>query len=470
MVRILVAVCLAVIIVATGIGHYWYVALAESLPFPCGYLAREKPSIFFDLEPTSYMRAFIYDLVVEDVVDFVVVKNWRRRNVPGNPVDGKPYLKFVKGAGLGECARPKPSAGTRVFVRVPRSNFDMLRGACVLVLQVEKTDTDLRLNEHPGFWSFDVRRTGRRIARASKANLDKDLRALFPDRTGISQRPDSPVFDDDFGDAVFVRAIESGGYARRAALRVLAMRTQLDNTGLVPEVSVTKTVSPDVVEALIASYGPASGARHNKAPGSRALIPGASPETAERIYAHLIDSLYAPFKATNPYGPWFFGSRWKQQIRDKRPELERRYVENQYVPNFAVAATWQVATALVLRLGPPYVKRFYDEFRTEIVNRTLGNSGPSFQTTILAQSEADVAGIISRIRGSSMSPARHALVWALIAQTSNLPTAFTDDLRSGCRNDPGFLNNQLASKKYLDGESFCRRFFDIDGNRSRRPN
>ena len=442
-----------------GFALFWFRSSAESVPFPDGYLLREKPSIFFDGHRDLFTDEFLYDLVIEDIAEFVVVRNWSRSNFPDHPSHKVRYKKLTRAKNRAECLAADLSPELRAISTVWRSNFDLMRGKCVTVQVVEQNYSDLQLREDEDSWSFEVRSTGRQVARAPKAHRRENVRALFGERATISQQAGSPIFEDNFTDVELLRAIESGGYAAAAAITIIRQRARIEDRSLIPAISVRRAISPEVLEALLqlASVGkdPAQGFL----PEFQALIPGASKETAGLIYSKMIEMLYAPFKASEPYGPWYYGNSWKEQIGEKRPALQEEFVSNDYLPVFAAAQSFRSASALALHLGQPYIKRFYEEFGTEIMNRTLSNSGPSFHTAILAQSESDLVGIISEIQSQEPSPNRMTTIWALIEQGSNLPQGFIEELRNGCNGDPDFLNNPLASQKYLDGETFCSNYF-----------
>jgi len=464
MMRIAACCSTALVVAALGIVFYWLRPAPKSMPFPKGYLLQEKPSIFFNGQRDGFANEFLYDLVIEDIAEFVVVKNQTRFLRPDHPDNTVEYWRFTRAGSRAECLAADRSPQLRVRLRERRSSFDVIRGQCVVVQAVKENHSDLLMRKDDASWSFVMRSTGRRIARALKGPGQAHLRAFFGDRAGISRQPGSPVFRDDFTDAELVSAIETNGYATGAAIRIIRRRTRFDERGLVPEIAVRRAISPVVLESLLrlARTGPDPSDSHW--PGFRALIPGASAETAELIYSKMVEMLYTPFKASDPYGPWFYGTRWKVQIREKRPGLEEHFVRNDYVPYFGSSTVFRSASALALLLGQAYLRRFYEEFRTEIVNRTLSNTPPGFYTVILAHSESDLVGVISKIRARNMSPNRVATVWALIQQGKSLPEGFIEELRNGCRQDPDFLNNPRASKKFLGGETFCFHYFKAEGS------
>lgn len=431
------------------------------MAFPDGYLAREKPSIFFDGHRDRFMNRFLYDLVIEDVVEFVIVRNWVRDAKSNRPVGGTEKLKLTRSENPAECARMTPASRAVWSLGIFRSKFDILRKRCVIVRPVDQNHADLELREHSGYWSFRIASSGKLIARAPRAPRHQKARALFPDQVNVSQKKNSPVYKDDFTERELISAIELGGYARRAALSILSLRVRLEDDKLTPETLVRKKVTRNIVEALLALFPPAPNSGWGIAPGFSALIPGASTETAALIYPKLVDMLYAPIKTSKPHGPWYYGNWWKLQIREKRPELEETYVRNKLVPAIAVAGMLRSASALVLSLGEPYIQRFYEEFKTDIRNRTSRNARPSFHTVILARAEPDLLNVITEIRNSKLTPVRFGTLWALIEHGKNLPTEFIQELRSGCLQDPQFLNDPVASRKYLDGNSFCSHRFGI---------
>jgi len=434
------------------------------MPFPKGYLQQERPSIFFDGSRGHYIDQLLYDLVVEDIVEFVVVRNRSRINVPDHPSNTIEFRKFTRGGSRAECLAAGRSPQLRVSSDVWRSSFDLMRGQCVVVRPVDDDDSDLLVTEDEDSLSFVMRSTGNLIARAPKDPHREQVRELFGDRVNISWQAGSKATEDDFTDTDLVREIESNGNITGAAIRIVSRRAQIDDRSLVPEITVRRDISPAVLEALLRLVPAGSEPGHGYRPGFQALIPGAKAETAEIIYSKMIEMLYQPFKASKPHGPWYYGDRWKAQIRERRPDLEAHFVSNDYVPVFAAAHSFRSASALALQLGQPYTGRFYEEFRTEIVNQTIFSSGPGFHTAILAQSEPDIVEIISEIRSQNMSPARMATVWALIEQGRSLPDDYIDELRDGCEQDSNFLNDPFASKKYLDGATFCHHYFQADGS------
>ncbi len=440
----------------------WARSETETVAFPDSYLVRERPSIFFDGNRNSFTDELFYDLVIEGIVDFIVIKNRRRSPASSQESDGSGYIKLTKAPTSAECIAAAQPRGLRVLSSVWRSNYDLLRGKCVIVQPGNQSDTDLRLLEDSNVWSFEERSSGTTVARVTKTSGPEAIRTLFGARANISQQPGSPVFDDDFSDVALARAIRSGGHVTAAAITVIRLRVSADDRGLVPEISVRRTVSPDLLEQMLQLASVDNDPGQRFLPGFRALIPGASAQTAERIFPKMIEMLYAPFKASKPYGPWFYGNRWKEQVQNKRPDLEKEFTRNNYVPVFAAADSFRSASALALHLGPPYTGLFYEEFSTEIVNRVLSNTGPSFYTAILAQSEPNLLGVISELRGRTPSPNRIGTLWALIEQGKSLPGAFIEDLRKGCEENPEFLNNAHASQRYLDGNSFCTHFFESD--------
>lgn len=447
-----------------GVAFLWPRPSAENMPFPKSYLLQEKPSIFFDGSRGHYIDQLLYDLVVEGIVEFVVVRNRSRINVPDHPSRKVKFKKFTRGDSWDECLAAGRSPQLRVSSEVWRSSYDLLRGQCVIVRPVDDDGSDLLVTEDEDFLSIAMRSTGTLIARAPKDPHREQVRALFGDRANISRQAGSKVTEDDFTDADLVRAIETNGNVTGAAISIISRRAQIDDRGVVPEIVVRRDISPEVLKALLrlapAGLDPAHGYR----PGFQALIPGASAETAEIIYSKVVEMLYLPFKASKPHDPRYYGDRWKAQIRARRPDLEAHFVSNDYVPVFAAAHSFRSASALALQLGQPYTGRFYEEFRTEIVNQTLFSFGPSFHTAILAQSEPDIVAIISKIRSQNMSPVRMATVWALIEQGRSLPDTYIEELRDGCEQDPDFLNDPLASKGYLDGETFCYHYFQAEGS------
>lgn len=453
------------VIAMFGVAYFWPRPTAESVPFPKGYLLQEKPSVFFSGHPGTATDEFLYDLVIEDIVEFVIVKNWSRINVPDHPSNKVEYKKLTRAGSRAECLAAGQSPQLRVLSSAWRSSFDLMRGQCVVVQPVNDCYSDLQMLEDEDSWTFVMRSTGRQIARAPKDPRRENVRALFGDRASISQQAGSPVFEDDFTDTDLVRALESNGNATGAAITIISRRARIDDRGLVPEITVRRTISPVVLEALLRLAPTGNDPAHGYRPGFQALIPGASAETAELIYSKMVEMLYVPFKASKPHGPWYYGNRWKEQVREKRPDLEEHFVSNDYVPIFAAAHSIRSASALALQLGQPYIRRFYEEFRTEIVNQTLFGTGPGFHTAIQAQSESDLVGIISEVRSQKMSPNKVATVWALIEQGRSLPDAFIKELRDGCRQDPDFLNDPLASKKYLSGETFCFHSFQSEDSR-----
>lgn len=441
----------------------WSRSKTETVPFPDGYLLRERPSIFFDGHRGLLTDKFLYDLVIEDIAEFVVVKNRSRINVPDQQSSEVRYKKLTRADSRAECLVAGRSLQLRVFSSVWRSNFDLMRGQCVIVQPVDENNSDLRMLEDEDSWSFEMRSTGRQVARAPKAPHRKNVRALFGDRASISQQPGSPVIEDDFTDAELLHAIETGRHTTVAAITIIQQRTRFKGRGLVPQIVVRKTVSSEVLEAMLELVSLRKDEGNMFLPGFLGLIPGASPETAKIIFPKMIEMLYAPFKPSKPYGPWHYGNRWKEQIRDKRPDLEEEFTGGDYVPVFASAAAFRSASALALHLGQPYIGLFYEEFRTEIVNQVLSGSGPSFHTAVLAQSEANLVSIISELRRNNPSPIKMGTIWALTEQGRNLPKAFIEELRKGCDGDSEFLNNALASRKYLDGESFCSHYLQTEG-------
>lgn len=443
-------------------------AKTETVPFPDGYLLRERPSIFFDGHRDNLTDAFLYDLVIEDIVEFIVVRVWVKQG-PSDRDDARPrYSKLTRTDSRAECLAADRLRQRHVLSTVWRSNFDLVRGRCVIAQPVNENDSDLAMLEDEDFWSVELRSSGRQIARAPKAYRHKEVRALFGERATISIQPGSPVFTDEFKDEELIRAIESGGRATAAAITIIRLRARIDDSGLVPEISVRRTISPAVLERMLALVSLRKDDVTLSLPGFLELIPGASPETAEIIFSKMIEMLYAPFKTSKPHGPWYYGNRWKEQIRDRRPGLEDDFADSDHVPVFASAAAFRSASALALHLGEPYTGLFYEEFRTEIVNRVLSNSGPSFYTAILAHSEPDLVSIVSAVGAQKPSPNRTATLWALIEQGRNLPKAFIEALREGCGGDLEFLNDAHASRRYLDGDSFCAHFFQSGGARFRK--
>lgn len=434
------------------------------MPFPKDYLQQEKPSIFFDGSRGHYIDQILYDLVVEGIVEFVVVRNRSRINVPDHPSHKVKFKKFTRGGSRAECLAAGRSPQLRVSSEVWRSSYDLMRGQCVVVRPVDDDDSDLLVTEDEDSLSFVMRSTGNLVARAPKDPHREHVRALFGDRANISQQAGSPVSEDDFTDEDLVRAIESNGNVAGAAIRIISRRARIDDRDLVPEIVVRRDVSPVVLEALLRLAPTGIDPGHGYRPGFQTLIPGAKAETAEIIYSKMVEMLYLPFKASKPHGPWYYGNRWKAQIRERRPDLEAHFVSNDYVPVFAAAHSFRSASALALQLGQPYTRRFYEEFRTEIVNQTIFSTGPSFHTAVLAQSEPDLVELLSEIRRQNMSPARMATVWALIEQGRSLPDSYIEELRDGCKQDSDFLNDPFASKKYLDGETFCHHYFQADGS------
>lgn len=440
----------------------------ETVSFPDGYLTRERPSIFFDGHRDDFTDALLYDLVIEDIVEFVIVRNWSRTNVPGHPKAQVIYKKLTRADSRAECLAADRARQLHALLPVWRSNFDLLRGQCVIVQPVEENKSDLEMLEHEGAWSFEMRSTGRQVARAPKAYQHKEVRPLFGERAGLSIRPGSPTTKDDFADAELLLALETGRSTTAAAVRIIGRRARIEDRGIVPKITIRQAVSPKVVEAILELVSLRRDEANMLPTGFRELIPGVSAETAEVIFPKMIEMLYAPFEASKPYGPWFYGNRWKEQIRDKRPNLEKEFTPNDYVPAFASADAFRSASALALHLGQPYTGLFYEEFSTEIVNRVLAGGGPSFHTAILAQSESNLVRIISAVRAQRPSPNRMGTIWSLIAQGRNLPKAFIEELREGCDGDPEFLNNTLASQQYLDGASFCAHFFSAKGSQFRQ--
>ncbi len=338
----------------------------------------------------------------------------------------------------------------------------------MIVQPVSESDTDLRVLENDNVWSIEERSSGTIVARAAKTRGPEGIRTLFGARASIAQQPGSPVFEDDFSDVALARAIESGGRTAEAAVTIIRLRARMEDRGLVPEVSVRRTISPEVLEQILQVASASKDPAQRFSPGFQELIAGASAETAERIFPMMIEMLYAPFEASEPYGPWYYGNRWKEQVRNKRPNLEEQFSRNNYVPVFAAAHSFRSASALALRLGAPYTELFYEEFSTEIVNKVLSNTGPGFHTAVLARSEPNLVGVISELRGRAPSPNRIGTLWALIEQGKSLPGAFIEELRQGCEEDPEFLNNGHASRRYLDGKSFCTHFFETDAARFRQ--
>lgn len=434
------------------------------MPFPKNYLLQEKPSIFFDSSRGHYTDQILYDLVIEGIVEFVVVRNRLHINVPDHPSHKVKFNKLTRGSSLAECQAAGRSSQLRVLSEAWRSSYDLMRGQCVIVRPVDDDDSDLLVTEDEDSLTFVVRSTGNLIARAAKDLRREQVRALFGDRTNISQQDGSRVSEDEFSDADLIRAIETNGNVAGAAISIISSRARIDDRGLVPEIVVRRDISPEVLEALLRLAPTGIEPGHGYRPGFQALIPGASAKTAEVIYSKMVEMLYLPFKASKPHGPWYYGDMWKAQIRERRPDLEAHFVSNDYVPVFAAAHSFRSASALALQLGQPYTRRFYKEFRTEIVNQTLFISGPSFHTAILAQSEPDLVEIISEVQRQTMSPVRMATVWALIEQGRSLPDEYIEELRDGCEQDSGFLNDPLASKNYLDGETFCYHYFQAEGS------
>lgn len=445
----------------------WSRAETKTVAFPDGYLIREKPSILFDGNQNSFTDELFYDLVIEGIVEFVVVRDRKRPPALSPAVDGPNYSKLVKALTSAECTAADHSHGLHILSSVWRSNYDLLRGRCVTVQPVNQNDADLRLLEDNNVWSLEEQSSGITIARATKTSGPEGIRTLFGARASISQQPDSPVFDDDFSDAALARAIEGGGHTAAAAITVIRLRARMDDRGIVPEVSVSRTISPEVLEQMLILASGRKDPVQRFLPGFRELIPGASAQTAERIFPKMIEMLYAPFRASEPHSPWYYGNRWKQQIRNRRPNLEEQFTHNNYVPVFAAADSFRSASALALHLGPPYTGYFYEEFSTEIVNRVLSNTGPTFYTAILAQSEPSLLSVISELRGRTPSPNRIGTLWALIEQGKSLPRTFIEELREGCAEDPEFLNNAHASRRYLGGNSFCAHFLESEAAKFR---
>jgi hypothetical protein len=451
---------LAVAVVLGGAAFAWLWPVAERVPFPDGYLERERPSLFFAGHRGPLTDGILYDLVIEDVVASVVVRNWSRIDIPETQADGPHYDRLTRGASRADCLAAERVQQQRVLAShwrsaVWRAHFDDLRGHCLIVRRAESSDADLELLEHDDHWSIELRSSGALLARAPKAEHGTELRALFGARAGLSLLPGSPVYADDFTDATLLRALADGGSAARAVFKVIQDRVRLDDSGLVPRIEVSRSVSPEVVEAMLERDG---------ALPFHSLIAGAAPETAELIYAGLVEALYAPLQTSKPFGPGHYGDRWKLQVRDRRPQLEAAYTRDEAVPRFAVEVVFRAASALVVQLGQPNVERFHEEFRTEIVNRVLANSGPGFDTAILARAEADIAGVVAQLRGLESSPNRRATLWAVVEQSPGLPQNLIEELRGGCAGDPQFLNDPVASAKWLQGETFCSRYLRTTGH------
>ncbi|MEP6335430.1 MAG: hypothetical protein ABJ176_09180, partial [Anderseniella sp.] len=333
---------------------HWLEPKDKNLPFPNSYLSQNKPSIFFEGYPDLFTSEFFYDLVIEDIAEFVVVRNTWRRSTSSGQIVGPKFFRIAKASGRSDCAKPGQSWGTDLW-SVGRRPYDALRGECVLIRPVDQNHASLKLVEYHDFWSIVAQSTGEQIASAPKAYRRKEVRALFGERAGISIQPGSPVYKDTFTGDELIRAIETGGYFTTAALSIITRRARISVNGLLPNISIRETVSPNVLDAMLKLASPGQDATQRMLPGFLPLIPGASPETAERIFPVVLETLYTPFKASNPHGPWFYGSRWKKQIRKKRPHLEEEFVRNEYVPSYASIVAFRSASALVLRLGQPFI-------------------------------------------------------------------------------------------------------------------
>lgn len=438
----------------------------KDVPFPDGYLENKNRSFSFFGHYGSFTRDLFYDLIIDGIFEHIIIRNWNLDAVTREPTFGMKYAKIFRGKSVDECQR----AGQRESVPslkplrlfgsfASRQPFDLMRGKCVLLKLVDNAETDLTLVENNKSWTFVDRVSEKRVARAPVTQRHRAVRALFGEHLNASQHIGSSVYDDNFDDAALVDAIKRKGPVRSAALFIIRRRSKARYDIVSPDIEVRRSISRDVVDALLGSFVPRSESSVGFPVGFGVLRSGATPETADVIYPKMIEMLYAPFLPSGPLGLGEYDHWWKVQIRKNRPELEGSYVANGFIPRFAAGTNR--ASALVLMLGSPYVERFYKEFKADLEISVLRNNNPSFDTTVVALAAQDPERIIRKIQGLRLlSPIRMAKIWAFIHQSEYLSNDFIQGLQSNCESDPNYLNNKLASKKYLNGIPFCEHFLD----------
>ncbi len=340
------------------------------------------------------------------------------------------------------------------------SDSHMLRGECILGSKVDQPTATHALESDGG--SAFVRRRESQADEATFA-LDALPRAMWaalggsrPDWVGQYEADPAGFLVHD--DASLIKALQVGRNLRRAALRVIGLRStstsRSERLDYLPEVRVS--TSPVVVDALLATFEPQSDSDRGDVAGLHLLISGASPVTAESIYPRLIERGYT---VTSPTWRFEFGNRWREQIRARRPQLVATYDREDTVPLFAHAAAWRAMNNVLLRMGQPYIDRFVEEFKPHFLESIHHNSGSTPSLHVVARSRF-AESFIENLLDSRypLTPARLTRRWILVLSQPHLSAQLTARLAAACEGDADFWSDDWDRSSWVDDDGFCDAF------------
>ncbi len=387
-----------------------------------------KKSLSYENQYGHFLSKLFYHLIVEDLVDFIILKNFTHQN--GLPFNNKKYIKFFKGNSWSECNAQKQPVFLTLINEHYRTAFDLLRKKCVLAKYVDNNDASHNLLKNKNYWFLKKRNNSsdKVIARTAKTSKQSAVQDLIKSLIGEVWRHKTITTADNFSDFYLLAALKKGGKIRHAAIKLISSRIKFDRTKPIPKLHIKRKISKELTEELVKNFKTDvqnSLSNTRIAPYLRSIIAGTSSKTADLIYPTLIEILYKPFIASEPYGPWYYGSHWKLQVSEKDPKLLEQY-KNRNIPHFASANSFITASALALKLGRPYAELFYKEFREHIHNLNLNNSPPTYHTIILGQSETDINNILNKLLSKKMSRNRCNIIKVLIKVSQISPQALTN--------------------------------------------